>query len=80
MQIKSLRLKSSKSFPIADTESEEASARLKKLELFDQLRAQCCSVALSLQAIFWSKATYFFCPIIPLHDGTKHLDSVVTRC
>ena len=57
MQIKSLRLKSSNSFPVANTESEEASVRLKKLELFDQLKAQGCSVTLSLQAIAWSKAT-----------------------
>ena len=54
MQIKSLRLESYNSFAVADTASHEARARLKKLKLFQQLKAQDCSVALCLQAIAWS--------------------------
>ncbi len=59
MQIKSLRIKSYRSWPIADTASTEAIARIKKLELYEQLKSEGCSAVLRLQAIGWSKATYY---------------------
>lgn len=59
MQIKSLRIKSYRSWPIADTASIEAIDRLKKLELYEQLRSEGCSEVLRLKAIDWSKATYY---------------------
>ena len=59
MQIKSLRIKSYRSWPIADTASAQAIARIKKLELYEQLKAEGCSTDLRLQAIGWSKATYY---------------------
>ncbi len=75
MQIKILRLKSSNRFPVADTRSEEASARLKKLKLFDRLKAQGRSVALSLQAITWSKATYYRCLKRYWQQGIRGLEA-----
>ena len=51
MQIKSRRLESYNSFAVADSASQEARARLKKRELFQQLNLQGCSPALCLQAI-----------------------------
>ncbi len=59
MQIKSLRIKSYKSWPINDTSSAEAIKRLKKLELYEQLKTEGCSSATCLIAIDWSKATYY---------------------
>ena len=59
MQIKSLRIKSYRSWPIADNASTEAIARIKKLELYEQLKSEGCSAVLRLQAIGWSKATYY---------------------
>ena len=61
MQIKSLR--------VADTASEQASARLKKLKRFDRLKAQGCSVTLSLQAIAWSKAALL--PLVETLSETR---------
>ena len=59
MQIKNLRIKSYRSWPIADTASTEAIARIKKLELYEQLKLEGCPAVLRLQAIGWSKATYY---------------------
>lgn len=59
MQLKSLRVKSYRSWSIADTASTEAIARIKKLELYEQLKSAGCPTALCYQAIGWSKATYY---------------------
>ena len=59
MQNKSLRIKSYRSWAIADTASKEAIARIKKLELYEKLKSEGCSMALCLQVIDWSKATYY---------------------
>lgn len=59
MQIKSLRLKSYRSWAIADTASSTAIGRIKKLELYATLKSEGCRAALCLQAIGWSKATYY---------------------
>ena len=59
MQIKSLRIKSYRSWPINETSSAEAIKRLKKLELYEQLKTEGCSSATCLIAIDWSKATYY---------------------
>ena len=59
MQIKSLRIKSYRSWPINDTSSAEAIKRLKKLELYEQLKTEGCSSATCLLVIDWSKATYY---------------------
>ena len=56
MQIKSLRIKSYRSWPINDTSSAEAIKRLKKLELYEQLKTE---GATCLLVIDWSKATYY---------------------
>ena len=59
MQIKSLRIKPYRSWTINDTSSAEAIKRLKKLELYEQLKTEGCSSATCLIAIDWSKATYY---------------------
>ena len=59
MQIKSLRIKSYRSWAIADTASEAAIARIKKLELYADLKSAGCATALCLKTIGWSKATYY---------------------
>ncbi|WP_424945853.1 hypothetical protein [Candidatus Spongiihabitans sp.] len=43
MQIKSLRIKSYRSQAIADTTSEPAIARIKKLELYAELKSAGCT-------------------------------------
>ena len=59
MQIKSLRIKSYRSWRIDDNTSAEALGRLKQLELYDKLCGEGCCQATSLAAIGWSKATYY---------------------
>lgn len=59
MQIKSLRIKSYRSWTINDTASADAVSRMKKLELYDKLKAEGCHPAICLEAIGWSKATYY---------------------
>ena len=59
MQIQSLRIKSYRSWRVADSASEAAIARMKKLELYEQLQSEGCSTVLCLRAIGWSKATYY---------------------
>ena len=59
MQIKSLRIKSYRSWRIDDNTSAEALGRLKQLELYDKLCGEGCCQATSLTAIGWSKATYY---------------------
>ena len=56
MQIKSLRVKSYRSWRINDNASGEAITRLKQLELYATLREEGCSEPTSLAAIGWSRA------------------------
>ncbi len=59
MQIKSLRIKSYKSWAINDTAGADAIARMKTLKLYRTLKAEGCSSPTCLEAIGWSKATYY---------------------
>jgi len=59
MQIKSLRIKYYRSWAINDTASADAVARLKKLELYDKLKAEGCHSTTRLEVIGWSRATYY---------------------
>ena len=59
MQIKSLRLKSYRSWRINDNASAAALVRLKQLELYDKLCGKGCCQATSLAATGWSRATYY---------------------
>ena len=59
MQINSLRLKSYRSWAANDTAAPEAIERLRKLELYDKLLREGCSQATCLEAIVWSKSTYY---------------------
>ncbi len=59
MQIKSLRIKSYKSWAINDTARVDAIARMKTLKLCRKLKAEGCSSATCLEAIGLSKATYY---------------------
>jgi putative transposase len=59
MQIQSLRIKSYRSWCVADTASEQAIARMKQLELYDTLKSEGLRANLCLQAIGWSKAKYY---------------------
>lgn len=59
MQIKSLRIKSYKSWPVNASASDLARCRLKALERVDKLRKEGCSLPTALQAIGCSRATYY---------------------
>ena len=59
MQIKSLRVKSYRSWRIDDNTSAEALGRLKQLEWVERLRGEGCSEATSLAVVGWSRATYY---------------------
>lgn len=59
MQIQSLRVKSYRSFKVNDTLRPEARERLRRLELFQNLREEGCSEATALKAIDWSRATLY---------------------
>ena len=59
MQIKSLRLKSYRSWAVNDRASVEALARLQKLEWYEKLRQEGCSSSTRLEIIGWSRATYY---------------------
>ena len=59
MQIKSLRLKSYRSWRIDDTPDAEALGRLKRLECVVRLREEGCSEATALSVVEWSRATYY---------------------
>ena len=56
MQIKSLRIKSYRSFRIDDTTPADAFERLRKIETYRALRAEGCSEPTALRAIGWSRA------------------------
>ena len=60
MQIKSLRLKSYRSWAVDDTpKCPIALQRLKKIRLYEQLRQDGCSQIMALKAIEISKPTYY---------------------
>ena len=59
MQIKSLRIKSYRSWRIDDNTSAEALGRLKQLEWVERLRGEGCSEVTSLAVVGWSRATYY---------------------
>lgn len=59
MQIKSLRVKSYRSWCVADNASQQAIQRLNKLELYQKLKQEGCSEPLRLQSIGCSRATYY---------------------
>ena len=59
MQIKSLRIKSYRSWRIDDNTSAEALGRLKQLEWVERLRGEGCSEATTLAVVGWSRATYY---------------------
>ena len=59
MQTRSLRIRSYKSWRVNTTASPFAKARLKKLELYATLRQEGCSSVTALEALGWSRATYY---------------------
>lgn len=59
MQIKSLRIKSYRSWKINDNASAEARGRLKQLEWVETLRGEGCIEATALAVVGWSRATYY---------------------
>ncbi len=59
MQIKSLRVKSYRSFKVNDMLPAEAADRLRRLDLFQTLRGEGCSEATALKAVGWSRATLY---------------------
>lgn len=59
MQTKSLRIKSYRSWRIADTASKQAIAKMEKLELYTTLKSEGLKASLCLKAIGWSKSKYY---------------------
>ena len=59
MRIKSLRIKSHRSFKVNDTTPADAFDRLRRIETVQALRAEGCSEATALLAVNWSRATCF---------------------
>lgn len=59
MQIKSLRIKSYRSWRIDDNTGAEALGRLKQLEWVATLRGEGCSEGTALAVVGWSRATYY---------------------
>lgn len=59
MQIKNLRLKAYRSWVVDDTTPPQAAQRLRKLDVYASLRAEGCSETTALEAIGWSRATYY---------------------
>ena len=75
MQIKSLRIKSYRSWRIDDNTSAEALGRLKQLEWVERIRGEGCSEATSLAVVCWSRATYYRWLRRYREDGLKGLES-----
>ena len=75
MQIKSLRVKSYRSWRIDDTTSAEALGRLKQLEWVERLRGEGCSEVTALAVVGWSRATYYRWLRRYREDGLKGLES-----
>ena len=59
MQIKALPYQFYRRLPIDDSTPKEAIQRWEKLRLYDRLRRQGCSQKLALEAIGWSRSTYY---------------------
>ena len=59
MQIKSLRIKSYRSFKVDDTTPADALGRLRRIETYRALRAEGCTEATALGATGWSRSCYF---------------------
>ncbi len=59
MQIKSLRIRSYRSFRIDDTSCAEAVERLGKIETYQELRSEGGSESTALRAIGWSRSAYY---------------------
>jgi len=57
MRIESLRVKSYRSWKVDEVSGPVAREQLRRLELFEELRAEGCSEALSLKVTGWSRAT-----------------------
>ena len=75
MQIKSLRVKSYRSWRMDDNTSAEALGRLKQLEWVERLRREGCSEATSPAVVGWSRATYYRWLKRYREDGLKGLES-----
>ena len=59
MQIKALPYPLYRRLPVDDSTPQEAIQRWEKLRLYDRLRRQGCSQKLALEAIGWSRSTYY---------------------
>ena len=59
MNIESMRARSYRSIKVDETTPQEAVERLRKLELYDRLRAEGCSERTALDAVGWSRATCY---------------------
>lgn len=59
MQIKSLRIRSYRSFRVDDTVLPDAAERLRKITTYRELRTEGCSEPVVLKAIDWSRATWY---------------------
>ena len=59
MQIKALPYPFYRRLPIDDSTPQQAIQRWEKLRLYDRLRRQGCSQKLALEAIGWSRSTYY---------------------
>ena len=59
MQIKALPYPFYRRLPVDDSTPQQAIQRWEKLRLYDRLRRQGCSQKLALEAIGWSRSTYY---------------------
>ena len=59
MQIKSLRIRSYRSFKVNDTTPAHALERLRRFEMYRELRAEGCSETTALRAVGCSRSTFF---------------------
>ena len=59
MQIKALPRPLYRRLPVDDSTPQETIQRWEKLRLYDRLRRQGCSQKLALEAIGWSRSTYY---------------------
>lgn len=80
MQIKSLRIKSYRSWRIDDKASPEAMERLEKLERHDKLRQAGCPPDLALEVTGWSRATFYRWRKRHLVHGTRGLETPMAYC
>jgi len=75
MQIESMRVISHRSWRVDEVSGAAASERLRRLELFAELRAAGCDEALCLKTIGWSRATYHRWHKRYREDGVRGLRS-----